>query len=71
MVAHESDRLSPREGHVAFTSLARRAGTLDVPTCFPQEDPMSTTRVSPYVRTCALGGLVALVTGFLSGFLSA
>ena len=27
--------------------------------------------MSPYVRNCTLGGLVALLTGFVSGFLSA
>jgi len=32
---------------------------------------MSTSRMTPYVRNCALGGLVALVTGFVSGFLAA
>ena len=32
---------------------------------------MTTSRLSPYLRNCAVGGLVALLAGFLSGFLSA
>ena len=34
-------------------------------------DHTAAPRVSPYVRNCALGGLAALLTGFLSGFLTA
>ena len=28
-------------------------------------------RMSPYARNCALGGLAALLAGFVSGFLTA
>jgi hypothetical protein len=67
MVAHPGEAFSPTRRHVAFTRPVRRACTLGgVPLPSPQEVPMS-----QYARNCAVGGLVALVLGLVSGFLSA
>jgi hypothetical protein len=66
MVSHPLDCFSPFPGHVAFTSPVRRARTLSGHRLIAQEGLMS-----PYARNCTLGGLVALLTGFLTGFLTA
>jgi hypothetical protein len=68
IVAHQGYCFPPYDGHVAFTSASRSGSTLGIvrPCRTSQEVPVST-----HTRRYVTGGIVALATGLVTGWLRA